>query len=225
MIMDSFAALGLATDSPTDELLDRPPVPVKENIITYFMWQGVLFNAFCQFVFLMFILEFTPSVLGIPSTIRVKEWNFENGQHYTFFFHVFVFLQLFNFVNCRMLKKEELNIFNGIFNNWIFWLICFLTFFGEMLFVELGGMPCRVAPLPLWMHLLALLCGMMSWVFCFINKMLPSTLIWVPAWLANGEVILDEELTEERQENNFMGSIKKPFDVRTGMRSFQNNKK
>jgi len=55
-----------------------------------------------------------------------------------------------------MLKKEEINIFKGVFSNWIFWLVLALTFFGEMFFVELGGTPCKVAPLPLWMHILAL---------------------------------------------------------------------
>jgi len=91
MIMDTFAALGLATDPPTEELLLRDPVPVSENIITKFMWQGILFNSLCQFVWLMLILYYAPTVLGIESTVRVKDWNFENGIHYTFFFHVFVF--------------------------------------------------------------------------------------------------------------------------------------
>lgn len=86
-----------------------------------------------------------------------------------------------------------------------------------MLFVEFGGVPCKVAPLPMWMHLLALALGAFSWVFCFINKCLPPGLVCVPKWLLNGEVNKDgEELTVERQENNFMGSIKKSFDVRSG---------
>jgi len=83
-------------------------------------------------------------------------------------------------VNCRVLKKDEINIFKGIFKNWIFWFICACTFFGEIIFVELGGEPCRVAPLPLWMHLLALACGLMSWVFMFVHKMLPAGFVWVP---------------------------------------------
>jgi len=91
MIMDTFAALGLATDPPVDELLDRKPIGVTESIITKFMWQGILFNSACQFVYLMLILAFTPKLLGIESTVRVTDWNYENGLHYTFFFHVFVF--------------------------------------------------------------------------------------------------------------------------------------
>jgi magnesium-transporting ATPase (P-type) len=34
LIMDSFAALALATEPPTDELLNRPPYKKDEYIIT-----------------------------------------------------------------------------------------------------------------------------------------------------------------------------------------------
>lgn len=124
-----------------------------------------------------------------------------------------------------MLKREEVNIFKGIFSNWIFWLICFLTFFGEMAFVELGGSPCRVAPLPVWMHLLALLLGMMSWVFCLVNKMLPSSLVYVPNWLVDGENKKDGDITIESQKDNLMGSLRKSFDLRTGKQNLTGSKK
>jgi Ca2+-transporting ATPase len=72
MIMDTFAALGLATDPPTEVLLTRQPIGLSEKIITLFMWKNILFQAYFQFVYLMCILAFTPYFLGVPSSIRVE---------------------------------------------------------------------------------------------------------------------------------------------------------
>ena len=63
-IMDSFAALALATDPPSDKLLDRPPNKKFERIITPFMWKTILWQSLCQFIFLMLVLAFSPRVLG-----------------------------------------------------------------------------------------------------------------------------------------------------------------
>jgi len=112
-----------------------------------------------------------------------------------------------------MLKKEEINIFKGVFQNWIFWAICACTFFGEMAFVEYGGSPCRVAPLPLWMHILALVMGMATWVFALINKLLPDGVVYVPQFLLNHE---EQDVTKDDLEKNLMTSLRKPMDVRTG---------
>lgn len=42
LIMDSFAALALATEPPTDDLLNRPPYRKDEYIITQMMWKNIL---------------------------------------------------------------------------------------------------------------------------------------------------------------------------------------
>lgn len=38
-------------------------------------------------------------------------------------FHTFVFMQVFNEINCRKLKSSELNVFAGFCNNLIFQVI------------------------------------------------------------------------------------------------------
>lgn len=44
------------------------------------------------------------------------------SRHLTFVFNVFVFLQIFNFFSCRKIN-DELNLFSGLGNNPIFWLM------------------------------------------------------------------------------------------------------
>ena len=42
LIMDSFAALALATEPPSQELLDRKPYKKDEYIITAGMWKAII---------------------------------------------------------------------------------------------------------------------------------------------------------------------------------------
>jgi len=39
--MDTFAALALATEPPSDKLLDRMPVSKREIIVNEVMWRNV----------------------------------------------------------------------------------------------------------------------------------------------------------------------------------------
>lgn len=87
MIMDSFAALALATDPPSEELLTRKPIGKHERIITDFMWKTILFQSLCQYIFLMAFLFLAPSIFDIKFSQRTGkeygEWNFEKGMHLT----------------------------------------------------------------------------------------------------------------------------------------------
>ena len=59
--------------------------------------------------------------------------------HMTYLFQIFVFMQLFNQINARMLKVDEWNIFKGIFDNKYFVLVAIITFVVQMVMVEVGG--------------------------------------------------------------------------------------
>merc|ERR1712151_45279 len=63
------------------------------------------------------------------------------------------------------------------------------------------------------MHILALVLGMATWVFCLINKMLPDGVVYVPNFLLNHE---EQEVQKEDLEKNLMTSLRKPLEVRTG---------
>ena len=58
MIMDSFASLALATESPKETILHRPPFPKKAAIITKLMWRSILGHALYQFIVLIIIIFF-----------------------------------------------------------------------------------------------------------------------------------------------------------------------
>ncbi len=56
MIMDSFGALALATESPTEELLKRPPVRPSDPLISRPMWRNILFQAAYQLSICLILL-------------------------------------------------------------------------------------------------------------------------------------------------------------------------
>lgn len=92
------------------------PYSRKEHIITPQMWRGIIFNAIYQCFVLTIVLFKGDKIFGVKNfadvtDIEFAEWSHENGEHLSIFFNVFVFLQVFNFFNCRKLKREEVNIF------------------------------------------------------------------------------------------------------------------
>lgn len=109
--MDTLASLALATEPPTDELLKRMPVHRGESLITPNMWKNIICQGLMQILVLGTILFKGPDMLGIPSSIGVSDWNEATGKHYSIFFNVFVLFQIFNEINARKLKPEEINVF------------------------------------------------------------------------------------------------------------------
>lgn len=74
MIMDSFGALALATEMPTDELLKRPPVKQSDPLINRPMWRNILFQAAYQLTICLILLysgqSFVPVGLGQVESYR-----------------------------------------------------------------------------------------------------------------------------------------------------------
>jgi Ca2+ transporting ATPase len=104
LLMDSLASLALASEPPVDALLEKPPVNRTEHMITKRMWTNMLGHSAYQIVAVMTLL-FKPDLLGVEAGHKVEERG-DNSIHYTIIFNAFVWMQLFNEVNCRNLKGE-----------------------------------------------------------------------------------------------------------------------
>lgn len=75
------------------------------------MWKFIIAQGTVQIIILGIILFKGPDIFGVPSSIGVSEWNDETGKHFSIFFNVFVLLQVFNEINARKLKSDEINVF------------------------------------------------------------------------------------------------------------------
>ncbi len=105
LLMDSLASLALASEPPTPELLMRPPVNRSDAIVTRQMWANMIGQALYQILVVMLLLFLGPSWFGIRDGHIVEKEGL-NSVHYTIIFNCFVWMQLFNEINCRNLNGE-----------------------------------------------------------------------------------------------------------------------
>ena len=89
LIMDTFAALALATDPPTRNILNRKPQKKSAPLITLNMWKMIIGQAIFQLV-VTFILNFG------GETIYSYHSDHEKEQLRTLVFNTFVWMQIFN---------------------------------------------------------------------------------------------------------------------------------
>ena len=175
LIMDSFASLALATEDPTEALLDRKPYSREASILTPMMKLNIISQSIFQITTLTVIIFYGDYIFGVPSDRNLEHfmWNNVNGYHFTIFFNIFVFMQVFNSINARKLQKDELNVFTGIMGNWLYILIQSIIIVGQMILVTFGGRAVRTHPLSIKQHSYCLGISSMTLVWGFIIKLLP----------------------------------------------------
>lgn len=158
--MDSLASLALASEPPKEELLKKPPVNRSEHMVTRRMWANMLGQASYQIIVIMVLLFEGPYIFDFDPGHKVEkdgglgpDHKKRNSIHYTFIFNAFVWMQLFNEVNCRNLKGE-LMVWRGIHKNWLFCAILVITSVLQVIMVEFGAQAMHVAdgglPADLW---------------------------------------------------------------------------
>jgi P-type Ca2+ transporter type 2C len=89
LIMDTFAALALATDPPTPSILDRKPDPKSAHLITLNMWKMIIGQSIFQLVVIL-VLNFAGNeILGYEN-------DDERDRLETLIFNIYVWMQIFN---------------------------------------------------------------------------------------------------------------------------------
>jgi P-type Ca2+ transporter type 2C len=132
LIMDTFAALALATDPPTEEILHREPAGKKAPLITTNMWKMITGQAIFQLA-VTFILYFAGSRILGNGNDQTKQWELN-----TMVFNTFVWMQIFNEFNNRRLDNK-FNIFAGIHRNYFFIAINAVMVGAQIAIVFVGG--------------------------------------------------------------------------------------
>ncbi|KAJ4832425.1 putative calcium-transporting ATPase 13, plasma membrane-type [Turnera subulata] len=123
LIMDTLGALALATEQPTPELMQKPPVGRTEPLITNIMWRNLLAQALYQITVLLTLQFKGEAIFGVTEAVNK-----------TLIFNIFVLCQVFNEFNARKLEKK--NVFKGIHKNKLFLGIIGITIILQVLMVE-----------------------------------------------------------------------------------------
>lgn len=168
LIMDSFAALALATDLPTPDLMKRKPESLKASLITPAMWKMIIGQAIYQVAAMLIMIFLGPRIFSLDMSTRPGQLQLA-----TFVFNSFVFMQLFNEVNCRRLGKK-FNILKGLANNWIFIGIWIGTVITQILIVFFGGVAFNTTPIGWKLWAVSVAVGFVSIPLGVLIRLLPD---------------------------------------------------
>ncbi|KAJ8762457.1 hypothetical protein K2173_007896 [Erythroxylum novogranatense] len=160
LIMDTLGALALATERPTNDLMEKPPVGRTEPLITNIMWRNLLAQALYQISILLTLQFGSESIFGVTKAVN-----------HTLIFNAFVLCQVFNEFNARKLEKK--NVFKGIHKNRLFVGIVGTTILLQVVMVEFLKKFADTERLNWWQWGLCVGIGALSWPIGWVVKYVP----------------------------------------------------
>ena len=135
LIMDTFAALALASIPPSVSVMQEKPRQPDDFIITHGMARFIFGYGFTFLVLLMGLLYTYSHAEGGMTLHRL-----------TIFFTVFVLLQFWNLFNAKAFGSNE-SAFKNLGHSFGLLGVALLIFMGQILIVEIGGEVFRTEPL------------------------------------------------------------------------------
>ncbi|WP_298662917.1 calcium-translocating P-type ATPase, PMCA-type [uncultured Barnesiella sp.] len=176
LIMDTFAALALASLPPDERVMRDKPRHLNDNIVTRAMGKGILGTGIAFVLLLFGLLQYFKHV-DVTSIaqfdLRLFLANFFNFSpvhegltryELTLFFSIFVFLQFWNMFNAKAFGNVQ-SAFSRLNTCKGFLWVTLIILAGQILIVSVGGALFSVTPLQL-----------MDWVYIFAAT---SIVLWI----------------------------------------------
>ena len=136
LIMDTFAALALASLPPNSVLMRRRPRDSRSSIITPAMKRFILISGFV-FAVLMIVMYYMFVLKADGGRNYLGEVNPNvNTREMAIFFSTFVFLQFWNMLNARSFATGKW-AFNNIEDSKMFWAVALVIFVGQIVIVQM----------------------------------------------------------------------------------------
>ncbi|WP_413161959.1 calcium-translocating P-type ATPase, PMCA-type [Capilliphycus salinus ALCB114379] len=136
LIMDTFAALALATEPPSPKVMEMPPRDPEAFIISKQMATSIFTVAP---IFLVFLIGFL---------VYIRRDQVITPYELSLFFTTFVMLQFWNLFNARCFGLKQ-SAFTNLWSNRSFLAIAIVILVGQILMVQFGGTIFRTVPLGL----------------------------------------------------------------------------
>lgn len=193
LIMDTMGALALATQKPSDKLLDRKPYGSSAFIISNRMWRHVFAQAIYQLILLLVVLALAEEKLGINLQFLQETGKHLSGKgnpptaldvgYYksTFIFNAFVFCQIFNEFNARSLTNDYWVIWRNLPFDLTFIAVIIVSCGVQAIMVELVGDFAKTTGLTglHWLY---------SILLAAITLPLGLVMRWVPVWEKKSDI-------------------------------------
>ena len=176
LIMDTFAALALASLPPDERVMRDKPRHLNDNIVTRAMGKGIIGTGIAFVLLLFGLLQYfkhvdVTSIAQFDLGLFLSNFfNFspvhEGLTRYelTLFFSIFVFLQFWNMFNAKAFGNVQ-SAFSRLNTCKGFLWVTLIILAGQILIVSVGGSLFSVTPLQL-----------MDWVYIFAAT---SIVLWI----------------------------------------------
>lgn len=139
MIMDTLAALALATERPSPTIIRQAPLKPGEYILNSVMWRQIYGVTLYQ-IFALFIgVWFGQSMWDNATYSKDDPSDEESKKYICMLFNIYVFMQLFNYLNCRIPNPKSINIFQNFFSNPLFFIVWLGAILLQIIFCQWGG--------------------------------------------------------------------------------------
>lgn len=132
LIMDTMAALALATDPPSRAILNRKPDPKSAPLFSVTMWKMIIGQAIYQLVVTLVLYFAGAQILNYDTSDLSRQRQLQ-----TLVFNTFTWMQIFNALNNRRLDNR-FNVFEGIQRNLFFIGIFLIMVGGQVLIIFVG---------------------------------------------------------------------------------------
>ena len=159
LIMDTFAALSLASLPPSSDVMNSKPRKISDFIITKSM-RGIIFAVSAAFLFVLVGFMQYMRHTDLPLSDFSVELFFANFfaadtpetvftlYELTIFFTLFVFLQFWNLFNAKS-YKSRFSAFRQMGDSKVFFMTVLAIIIGQVVIVTFGGEMFGVVPLKL----------------------------------------------------------------------------
>ena len=169
LIMDTFAAMALASLPPSMDVMQQQPRKREDFIVNKDMWKGIIgMGVLFTLVLIGLAVVFRHCTFGLPGQESLLNFAWTETTHEltiyqkSVFFTLFVMLQYWNMFNAKAFYTGH-SALKGLRSCKGFHFVMALIFFGQVAIVTLGGQMFSVTPLGIidWL----LIIGVSSVVF------------------------------------------------------------
>ncbi len=144
LIMDTFAAMALASIPPSESVMKDKPRKNTDFIITPAMYRNI------GGMGLLFV------VVLIGLYLYISQYHQLDIKGLTIFFTTFVMMQFWNLFNARVLGTND-SAFKGFSRSYTLWIVAGIILLGQFIIVQWGGDIFRTTPLDgeIWLLVIA----------------------------------------------------------------------
>lgn len=159
-----FASARYLLQQPTPDLLQRKPYGRNKALLSRIMLRQIGGHSIYQLIVILFLVFYADQIFDIPNGGDLATGDDEQpSQHFTIVFNTFVWMQIFNEINARVIHDDLVFVsdsmtiggplgaflrpFKGFFTNPIFVFVVIGTAVAQTLITEFGGHALFTEPL------------------------------------------------------------------------------